>query len=29
MSGFKWLEKNKVENPDSDEESEVELTLFN
>ena len=29
MSGFKWLEENKVENPDSDEESEVELTLFN
>ena len=29
MSGFKWLEENDVENPDSDEESEVELTLFN
>ena len=29
MSGFKWLEENKVENPGSDEESEVELTLFN
>ena len=29
MSGFKWLEENEVENPGSDEESEVELTLFN
>ena len=29
MSGFKWLEKNKAINPGADEESEVELTLFN
>ena len=29
MSGFKWLEKNKVENSNEDEESETELTLFN
>ena len=29
MSGFKWLEENEVENPGSNEESEVELTLFN
>ena len=29
MSGFKWLEKNKVDNPNGDDASETELTLFN
>ena len=29
MSGFQLLEEKKVENSDLDEESEVELTLFN
>jgi hypothetical protein len=29
MSGFKWIEENQVENPNSDEENADELTLFN
>ena len=29
MSGFQWLEENKVENSESDAESTIELTLFN